>query len=86
MTHRYSPLATNGHIHDKLFSSMISVFHGYSLLLCVFVKTRYQKKHVKSRAGSAAVHCSHHFILTLTNRKRYMKMPPLENAWDFVPF
>ena len=38
MTHRYSPLATTGHIHDKLFSSMISVFHGYSLLLCVFVK------------------------------------------------
>ena len=51
MTHRYSPLATTGHIHDKLFSSMISVFHGYSLLLCVFVKTRYQK--TMSDAGQA---------------------------------
>ncbi len=51
MTHRYSPLATNGHIHGKLFSSMISVFHGCSLLLCVFVKTRYQKN--MSKAGQA---------------------------------
>ena len=30
---------------------MISVFHGYSLLLCVFVKTRYQK--TMSDAGQA---------------------------------
>jgi hypothetical protein len=55
---------------------MISVFHGYSLLVCVFVRN---EDSFRYRTGSAVFYCSNHFILTLTNGKRYTKMSPAKN-------